>query len=121
MNEPVHEEHLTDRFSKHRFIILIVSTILIGIGFVGVALGLYASSGAAQVDLSRPGYSSVRDKVQDNIDNDAAFPSDGPINKDVLNDFSKQYGATSKQITSTDSFNPKVLSDKSLRIDGVSQ
>ncbi len=117
MNDELHESR-TYRYAKNRFVMMIIATVLVSFVLVAVALGLYASSGAAQVDLSRPGYSSVRSQVKENGDDFVAFPSDGPITKDVLNQFESEYGKTTKNITSVDAFDPGVLGDTSLRISG---
>jgi len=115
MNDNAREEHIS-RFSKHRFVAMIVFAILVSFVLVGVALGLYASSGAAQIDLSRPGYSSVRDKITEEDDNSVTFPTNGPITKDVLKEFETQYDEIAKNITGVDAFDPQVLSDSSLQI-----
>ena len=84
MIEEPHEEHRMYRLAKNRFVILIIASILISLVLVMIALGLYARSGAAQVDLSRPGYSEVRKQVSEDDQEFKAFPGTGPIDKDSL-------------------------------------
>lgn len=50
--------------SRHRFIVLLVAAILISLVLTAVSLAIYNSSGAAQLDLSRPGYRSVSDQFE---------------------------------------------------------
>lgn len=54
--------------SKYRFLLLIIMSIAISGGLVAVSMAMYNVSGAAQLDLSRPGYNDVRDQV-DKTDN----------------------------------------------------
>lgn len=116
MNELEHDEHRLYRLGKNRFVVMISMTIVASWFLVGVALALYASSGAAQVDLSRPGYSSIRDQVEEDNHTFKAFSSLGPIDDAALDEFAAKYSETAKSITSIDAFDADVLSDRSLRI-----
>lgn len=101
---------------NHRFAILIIGSILVSILLVMVALALYASSGTEQLDLSRPGLAKVREQVQS--DNKyQGFSSDGPLDDQALEEFSKLYEAKLKAATSVDAFGEDALSPKSLQID----
>lgn len=104
------------RLQQHRFIVMVVCAIAIAMFLVGVAMALYNTSGAAQLDLSRPGYQSVRDQVvsSDTFD---SFPSSGPIDKATLEQFRQLYNEQAKQATSVDAFGGDVMSDKALSID----
>lgn len=115
------EEHAIDdknltRFARHRFLILIVGTIVISLFLVAVALALYASSGAAQLDLSRPGYTSVREQAvqTDKLD---SFPASGPMNEDTIKQFRALYDKQAQEATNVDSFGGHVMSDQALSID----
>ncbi len=103
-------------WQRHRFVVLIGMTILISLFLVGVALALYASSGAAQLDLSRPGYTSVRDKVE-RSDSFEGFSATGSVDKDTLDKFRKLYDEQAEKATNFDSFGGDVMSDKTLSID----
>ena len=50
-------------WAKHRLSLLLVITVVIAITLTVVSMVAYNISGTAQLDLSRPGYSSVSDKV----------------------------------------------------------
>jgi len=103
-------------WQQHRFILLIVLTIVISLFLVGVALAMYASSGTAQLDLSRPGYTSVRNQAV-RSDTFSGFSEDGPIDKESLDQFRKLYDQQANQVTSVDSFGGSVMSDQALSID----
>lgn len=114
--ELVAESRTMSRWEQHRFLLLIGGTILISLFLVGVAMALYASSGAAQLDLSRPGYKSVRDQVAPS-DSLTSFPSSGEITEDTLSQFRTAYDKQADQATNVDSFGGDAMSDKSLSID----
>jgi hypothetical protein len=83
---------------------------------VGVALALYVSSGAAQLDLSRPGYKSVREQVTRTEVFDG-FSSNGSLNKDTVDEFRKLYATQAEKATNVDSFAGTVMSDQALSLD----
>ncbi|HEU4715483.1 MAG TPA: hypothetical protein VFS14_01500 [Candidatus Saccharimonadales bacterium] len=103
-------------WQRHRFVVLIGLTIVVSLFLVSVALALYASSGAAQLDLSRPGYTSVRDKVE-RSDSFSGFSATGPVDKETLEKFRKLYDEQAEKATNFDSFGGNVMSDKALSID----
>lgn len=91
-------------WDEHRFMILIAGTILIAIVMVSISIVIYNVSGSAQLDLSRPGYRSVSDKV-DRDDPVTEFSAFGPVNKDTVNDFTKIYDEQAKKAKAVDAFN----------------
>lgn len=101
---------------RHRFLVAVGGCIVIALFLVGVSLALYASSGAAQLDLSRPGYQSVRQQATHNDTMDA-FPGTGNLDKDAIEQFRKLYDERAGQATSVDSFGGGVMSDEALSID----
>lgn len=105
-------------WARHRFTVLIGGTIVVSLFLVAVALALYASSGAAQLDLSRPGYKSVREQAV-HSDSLVSFPSSGPIDKDTLDQFRDQYNKQAEKATNVDSFSGGAMSDQALSIDDV--
>lgn len=116
----IHDARTMTPWQRHRFLVLIGATIIIALFLVGVALALYASSGAAQLDLSRPGYVSVREKAVQS-DSFSGFPSSGPVSKDTLDQFRTLYQGQASQATNVDSFGGDPLSDKSLSINDPNQ
>lgn len=120
MNEPEQPvDHMSQvqHIKEHRFILLIVGTIATALFLVVISMALYVSSGTAQVDLSRPGYSTVRDQAKENDASYNAFSGTGPIDKEALQEFETRYDTRSKQITGVKAFNSDPLSDISLRIE----
>jgi hypothetical protein len=103
-------------WQEHRFMVLVGVTIVISLFLVGVALSLYNSSGAAQLDLSRPGYKSVSEKAQ-RSDDFSSYPAIGVIDKAALEQFKKLYSAQAQRATNVDSFGGDVMSDQALSLD----
>lgn len=104
------------KWREHTFLILVAATIVTSMILVGVAMGMYASSGAAQLDLSRPNYQAVREQA-DRSESLTAFPATGKITKDNLDEFRKLYDEQSKRVIDYDSFGGDPLSDHALGID----
>jgi hypothetical protein len=115
----VAEAHALSRFERHKFMLLVVIVIAIALFLVWISMGLYNSSGAAQLDLSRPGYKSVQSKVVQD-DSFTGYPSTGNMNKAALDQFRTMYAARAAQATGVDSFGGSVMSDQALGLDDQS-
>jgi hypothetical protein len=91
-------------WDEHRFMVLITATIIIATILVCVSLYIYNVSGSAQLDLSRPGYQSVSDKVNrtDPVTDYSAF---GPVNKGTVNDFTTIFDQQATKAKAVDAFN----------------
>lgn len=111
-----HADAEVGRFSKHKFMVLIAVSIVIALMLTAISMTLYAWSGAAQVDLSRPGYQSVRKEAKSN-ERFEGFPATGEINNKVLGEFEKLYEEQAKQVLGIDAFGGNVLDDATLKID----
>jgi hypothetical protein len=101
---------------RHRFLAMIILIILVASALVGVAMALYASSGAAQLDLTRPGYVSVRDQAVRSNQFDG-FSASGSIDETTLDAFKILYTEQANKATGIESFGGDVMSDKALSID----
>jgi hypothetical protein len=105
-----------NRWQQHRFMLLIVFTIIIALFLVGISLALYNTSGTAQLDLSRPGFQSVREQASQS-GNFNSFPSTGTLDQSALNQFRTLYDKQVKQVTAVDGFGGDVMNDQALSID----
>jgi len=99
---------------RHQFTVAIALVIGVGILMTTISMYLYTSSGALQLDLSRPGYESVRDDI--NKDSKKDFSSFGPIDAGTLEDFQKLYSSQRSQLNSISEFNDDTLSDDTLGV-----
>jgi hypothetical protein len=104
------------RFSQHKFLLLISGSVLMALVLTIISMSLYAWSGTAQLDLSRPGYQSVQKEAKSNEKFDG-FSGTGDINSKVLDDFKKMYDKQTAQVSGIDAFSGDVLDDASLKID----
>ncbi len=95
-------------WQKHRFFVLIASVIVISFVLVCIALQLYNSSGAAQVDLSRPGYQSIQKEASRGQVNDS-FSSSGKLDEEAFESFNKMYDNHAKRVVDTKSFDTEPL------------
>jgi hypothetical protein len=116
MNEtPIDDKNLS-KWQQHRFLIMLGAAIVTALFLVSVALALYASSGAAQLDLSRPGYVSVREQANRDESFDG-FSATGPLDKQAIDQFRKLYDKQANKATSVDSFGGNAMNDQTLSLD----
>lgn len=101
---------------RRNIVLFISGSVSIAFLLVLVGLALYNSSGAAQLDLSRPGYKSVQGQV-DRTDTFESFPATGPVTSAVLDQFQNLFDRQVRPVMNTDAFNPAALDDQALGID----
>lgn len=111
----IEAQHMTG-WERHRFLVMVGASIVIALMLVAVSMKLYESSGAAQLDLSRPGYEHVNEKVTPS-EVFKGFPAVGEMNKTVVDEFRTMYNKRAGQATNVDSFGGDVMSDAALGID----
>ena len=107
------------RFFRRPIILFMSGSILIAFTLVLVSMALYNSSGAAQLDLSRPGYKSVQGQVE-RTDTFESFPATGQVTNSVLDQFQKLFDRQVKPVVNEDAFNSAALDDQALGIDAPS-
>jgi hypothetical protein len=90
-------------WDKHRLSLLLILTVIISLILTVISMVAYNVSGTAQLDLSRPGVSSVSNQVDktDTINDYSAF---GPVSKESINEYTKQYDEQAKKAKSVDAF-----------------
>jgi len=111
--EPVAVEEELTFWDQHRFLVLIVGTIIVSIILVGISLFIYNVSGSAQLDLSRPGYQSVSDKVE-REETPTEYSSFGPVNKSTIDEFTNLYDTQAAKAKAVDAFNGDPLNPELL-------
>jgi len=100
-------------WDQHRLSLLLILTVAIALVMTVVSVVIYNTSGAAQLDLSRPGYRSVSDKVErtDKID---TYSASGPVNKETIEEFIKLYDTQAAKAKAVDAFNGDPLNPEVL-------
>lgn len=101
-------------------VLFITGSVAIAFVLVMVSMALYNSSGAAQLDLSRPGYKSVQDQVS-RTDNFESFPATGPVTNAILDQFRNLFDRQVKPVDNADAFSPAALEDQALSIDAPTE
>ena len=107
-------ERLVALLNQHRFTAVIGLVIMIALIMTSISLSLYVSSGTLQLDLSRPGYESVRKEISSQSSED--FPATGPITTKTMDSFQKQYAAQRSGLNSISQFQDSALDDDSLDV-----
>jgi len=115
IDELRHDAAAVSHWAQHRFLALVIGAILISLFLVSVAMSIYNSSGAAQLDLSRPGYVAVR-KAAGNGDSVVNYPSNGTLDKAALDKFKKLYTERMIRVMSTSGYEDSAMSDDSLQL-----
>lgn len=113
MNEP--EPELTF-WGRHRFLLLIGISITIALVLVAISMELYASSGAAQLDLSRPGYSAVTSQA---VNTDSDFKNYAPVGQldaSSIGEFKALYDKQATKAKAVDAFSGDPLDPTVLEI-----
>jgi hypothetical protein len=100
-------------WERHRLSLLLIITVIVAITMTSISVAIYNSSGAAQLDLSRPGYLSVSDKVQTNDDINT-YSASGAVNKETIEEFIKLYDAQVSKAMKVDAFNGDPLNPEVL-------
>ncbi len=103
-------------WDRHRLSLLLLITVIIAITLTVVSVVLYTMSGAAQLDLSRPGYRSVSDKVE-RTDSINTYSASGAVNKETIQEFIKLYDEQAKKAKAVDAFNGDPLNPEVLGFD----
>lgn len=115
MNEVENYEEVSFK-DKHRFLIFISLCFVVSFVIVVISMAIYNGSGAAQLDLSRPGYKSVRSQVGKDDSDFQAFSPSGPISKDIIASFKATYSKQAKKIKEVNAFGGDPLSPEALGI-----
>ena len=100
-------------WDKHRLSLLLILTVIIALAMTIISMFAYNASGTAQLDLSRPGYQSVSNKV-DKTDKITEYSSFGSVNKDSINEFIKLYDEQAAKTKAVDAFNGDPLNPEIL-------
>lgn len=103
-------------WGMHRFLLLMAGAITIALTLVGISMALYASSGAAQLDLSRPDYQSVSRQAVKNDDDFENYPAFGQIDQKSLSEFKALYSKQSTKSQAVDAFSGDPLNPDALEI-----
>lgn len=100
-------------WQEHRLSLLLILTVLVALVLTVVSMTIYSISGAAQLDLSRPGLQSVSDKVDTDTKIDT-YSSSGPVNTETIKEFMSLYDKQAEKAKAVDAFNGDPLNPELL-------
>ena len=103
-------------WGHHRIAALVIASITVSLLLVSVALALYASSGAAQLDLSRPGYRAISSQAADTNEGFENYSASGPITQASIDEFQKLYDQQATKAKAVDAFSGDPLNPDYLEI-----
>lgn len=103
------------RWRQHRFLVMVGGVIVVSLVLVSIALGLYYTSGAWQVDVSRPAYKSIQKEASQNEKSTDVFSATGALNESAFEEFNAMYDRRASRVTDTNSFDPTPMTDESLQ------
>lgn len=110
---PNENEEVLAFWDKHRYMLLITVTIVISLTLVVISMVIYNVSGSAQLDLSRPGYQTVSDQVEESVEI-TEYGAFGPVNKDTVDEFKAIYKEQAAKAKAIDAFNGDPLNPELL-------
>lgn len=102
----------------HSLPVAIVSAITIALLLTVISVLLYSISGAAKLDLSRPGYESARGQIHRSNGSDQNFSASGSLDGKVIKDFLKIYDKQAKDLRQYSVFKEDILNDAQLGLSG---
>jgi len=103
-------------WDQHRFLILIGLAITVALVLVIISMTLYSSSGAIQLDLSRPGYKTVSSQATSDESGFVDYPTSGKLNAKSINDFKSLYDIQAAKAKAIDAFGGDPLNPDTLGI-----
>lgn len=103
-------------WDQHRFLLMILLAVILAMVLTFISMAMYYSSGASQLDLSRPGYQGISDKVDRDDSAFKNYSSTGPIDQASINEFRDLYQTQSTKTKSVDAFSGDPLSATALGI-----
>ncbi len=117
------DEPLTENLGfwpQHRFLILVGSSVILSLILVVVSMQLYTSSGAAQLDLSRPGYRSVSSQALKSDNTFQQYDDTGAINQASIDQFKALYAKQVQNVKAIDAFGGDPMNPDALEISAAS-
>ncbi len=103
---------VSEKIKRHQVVTGMVMAIGITLFMTSLSMYLYVRSGASGLDLSRPGYSSVQNKVQK--ERSYNFASTGKLSQHDYDEFVKLFDEQRAAINASGAFDAQALSDEAL-------
>ncbi|MDR1196742.1 MAG: hypothetical protein LBL08_00485 [Candidatus Nomurabacteria bacterium] len=108
-------QRLLEIVRNNRFAFMIGGVSLVTLVLTIISTTIYVSSGAINIDLSRPGYETVRDDTENEAPVNEFSPS-GPIDKETVEDFNQRLSQIQSETAKMNNFSADALSDEALNL-----
>lgn len=102
--------------NKYKLPVFLGSAVALAAALVSISMAIYYSSGAYQLDLSRPEYKGVRSQIEPDRKSDDMFDAQGEVNPEVLDGFLDLYQEEADKALKSDAYSADVLSNEQLGI-----
>ena len=100
---------------EHQFALFIIICITAAFIMTLISLELYRRSGAMNLDMSRPGYESVRMKVEQTSD-DRPYSSSGSLTNEAITDFEERLNNYKDELNNLGTYDNSIVSDENLNL-----
>lgn len=101
--------------ADHQFALFIIICITIAFIMTLISLELYRRSGAMNLDMSRPGYESVRTEVEQTSD-DRPYSSSGSLTNEAITDFEERLNNYKDELNNLGTYDNSIVSDENLNL-----
>ena len=102
-----------EKLSEYKFTLMIAMAIIVAVVLSGVSVYIYVSTGAINIDLSRPGYEKNREDTIYEEDN-TSFSSSGPLNSEAIEDFNARLNKLQDELNGMNNFSADAVTDVAL-------
>lgn len=116
MNDDVTTTEKLTFWDEHRFLLLIAISVTVALILTVVSMTLYSTSGALQLDLSRPNLKTVTSQAVTNDSDFQTYPSSGSIDAKSAAEFKALYDKQATKAKAVDAFAGDPLNPDSLEI-----
>lgn len=110
------QSSVTKFWGGHRLALLISMSVILAIGLTTLSMYLYISSGAIQLDLSRPGYQGVSSQTDNSYKVLENYPETGDLDELSIGEFETLFNNQASKAKLIDSFGGDPLSPTSLNL-----
>ncbi len=105
---------MKDLVAKYKFPLFLSGVIILAIIMVGISMKMYYISGAFQLDLSRPEYAPVRDRINPAPKQQDDFSGQGEVTVQTLDEFLSMYRPEAQKVVEGSGFAEADISDEQL-------
>lgn len=100
---------------RHQLSVMVTGAVVLSLILTIFNVALYQASPVSDLDLSRPGYEPVRDRIEPNKPQ-KTFSAEGKVDEDVLNEFESLYKTQVENLNNSANYADPGLNDDHLGI-----